>query len=43
VLCEHLEGKVNSNIGSILTAASKFNDPDVDVLIHGDNCDGQIE
>jgi hypothetical protein len=39
VLAEHFEGKVNSNIGSMLTAAGKFNDADVDVLVHGDNCD----
>jgi len=26
VLAEHFEGKLNSNLGSILTAANKFND-----------------
>ena len=39
ILAEHFEGKLNSNIGSILTASSKFNDPNCDVLIHGENCD----
>jgi hypothetical protein len=43
VLAEHFEGKINSNIGSMLSAASKFNDPDVDVLVHGDNCESQID
>ena len=35
VLAEHLEGKLNSNIGSCLTAANQLNDKTVDVLIHG--------
>lgn len=39
VLAEHLEGQVNANLGSVLSAASKLNDPHVDVLIHGDDVD----
>ena len=27
----------------MLNAASQMNDPHVDVLVHGDNCDAQIE
>jgi hypothetical protein len=43
VLAEHFEGKLNPNIGAVLTAATKLEDPTVDVLVHGDNCDAQIE
>lgn len=43
VLAEHFEGKLNSNLGSLLTAASNLNDPDVDVLVHGADCQSQID
>ncbi len=43
VLAEHFEGKLNGSIGSVLSAAAKLNDPTVDVLLHGDNCDAQVE
>ena len=35
ILAEHLDGKLNGNIGSSLKAATELNDPHVDVLIHG--------
>ena len=43
VLAEHFEGKLNSNLGSLLTAASNLNDPEVDVLVHGADCQSQID
>jgi hypothetical protein len=43
VLAEHFEGKLNPNVGAVLTAAAKLEDPTVDVLVHGENCDAQIE
>jgi len=38
VLSEQFEGKINSNLASILSAAGKFNE-DVDVLVHGSDTD----
>lgn len=38
VLAEHFEGKLNPNLGSMLTAAGRFN-KDVDVLVHGADTD----
>lgn len=35
VLAEHFEGKLNANLGSMLSAAKQLNDPQVDVLVHG--------
>ena len=43
VLAEHLNGKVNANLASVLRAASQLNDPQVDVLVHGEDVDAQIE
>ena len=43
VLAEHFEGKLSPTLGSVLTAASELNDGNVDVLVHGDNCDSQVE
>lgn len=43
VLAEHFEGKLSSNTGSVLKAASQLNDSTVDVLIHGDATDAQVE
>jgi len=45
VLAEHLSGKLNSNVGSCLTAAAQLNDPTVDVLVHGsaDSINSQVE
>ena len=37
ILSEHFEGKLNPTLGNVLKAASNFNDPAVDVLVHGDN------
>ena len=37
VVAEQFQGKVNSNFGSVMTAASQLNDPHVDVLVHGDD------
>ena len=35
VLAEHLDGNLNGNIASSLTAANELNDSHVDVLLHG--------
>jgi hypothetical protein len=35
ILAEHLDGTLNKNFGSCLTAASELKDPEVDVLVHG--------
>ena len=43
VLAEHFEGKLSPTLGSVLTAAGKLNDDQVDVLVHGDGCDAQVE
>ena len=43
VLAEHYDGKLNSNLGSLMTAAGQFNDSQVDVLVHGADCTAQIE
>lgn len=43
VLAEHFEGKLNPNLGNVLTAAGKLNDNHIDVLVHGANCDKQVE
>lgn len=43
VLAEHFMGKLNPSLGSVLNAASQLNDPHVDVLVHGDSTDAQIE
>ena len=43
VLSEHFEGKLAPSLGSVLTAANELNDSHVDVLVHGDGCDAQIE
>lgn len=43
VLAEHFEGKLNSNLGNVLTAAGKLNDKQIDVLVHGADCDKQVE
>lgn len=38
VLAEHFEGKLNPNLGALLTAAAQLKDPEVDVLVHGADC-----
>ena len=43
VMAEHFEGKLSNNLGSLLTAAAHLKDDQVDVLVHGENCDAQIE
>ena len=43
VLAEQFAGKVNPSVGSCLKAASQLNDSQVDVLVHGDGCDAQVE
>lgn len=43
VLSEHFEGKLAPSLGSVLTAANEMNDSHIDVLVHGDGCDAQIE
>ena len=43
VLSEHFEGKLSPTLGSVLTAAAELNDGPVDVLVHGDGCDAQVE
>ena len=43
VLAEHFEGKLSPTLGSVLNAASQLNDDTVDVLVHGDGCDAQVE
>jgi electron transfer flavoprotein alpha subunit len=35
-VAEQFQGNVNSNFGSVMTAASQLNDAQVDVLVHGD-------
>ena len=35
ILAEHLDGALNKNFGSCLTAAGELKDPEVDVLVHG--------
>ncbi len=42
VLAEHFEGKLNPNLGALLTAAAQMKDTHVDVLVHGDDCSSQI-
>jgi len=34
---------LSPTLGSILSAAGQLNDPQVDVLVHGDGCDAQVE
>ena len=43
VLSEHFEGRLSPTLASVLTAAGKLNDNQVDVLVHGENCDAQVE
>ena len=35
ILAEHLDGTLNKNFGSSLTAANELKDPEIDVLVHG--------
>ena len=44
VVAEQLDGHLNSNLGSMLKAASELNDQHVDVFVHGDSasCDSQV-
>lgn len=42
VLAEHFNGKLNSNLGSMMTAAGQLNDDQVDVLVHGADCADQV-
>jgi electron transfer flavoprotein alpha subunit len=43
VLAEHYEGKLNANFGSLMTAASQLKDTHIDVLVHGADCQAQID
>jgi electron transfer flavoprotein alpha subunit len=43
VLAEHFEGKLNPNLGALLTAAAQMKDPQIDVLVHGADCSSQID
>ena len=43
VLAEHFEGKLSPALASLLTAAADLKDSQVDVLVHGDGCDAQVE
>ena len=43
ILAEHFEGNLNGSVASCLTAASKLNDPDVDVLVHGSDASVQSQ
>ena len=43
VLTEHFEGKLSATFGAVLTAAGELNDGAVDVMVHGDGCDAQVE
>ena len=39
VLSEHFEGKLSPSLGSVLSAAGKLNDSQVDVLVCGGDTD----
>ena len=39
VLSEHFEGNLNPSLGSVLNAASQLGDKEIDVLVHGEDCD----
>ncbi len=43
VMSEHFEGKLSPNLASLLSAAKELNDGQVDVLVHGDGCEAQVE
>lgn len=43
VLSEHFEGKLNPSFGSVLTAAQQLQDPQIDVLVHGEDTAEQVE
>ena len=43
VMSEQFEGKLSPNLASLLSAAKELNDSQVDVLVHGDGCEAQVE